>query len=148
MWCSKTNRQSVKRKTKETISTRPKGFGENTIFTCFRFKLERKKRLFERRMSLWAGIFCITLSKDLRTQTSHPADWHLHIPETCKICLAEKSLVCSWLHLRLKKKQKKNLFRHCSCHQFDSSFISLQWWQLCWQRNAWNCNEHRSIFNY
>lgn len=121
------------------------GFEENAIFTCFEFKLDKKNTLWQ--PSLSVGIFYITLSEDLRTQTSHPANWHLHIPETYKIWLAEESLVCSWLHLRQKKKNK-NLFCFYSCHQFDSSFISLQWWQLCWQRNAWNSNEHRSIFNH
>lgn len=59
------------------------GFEENAIFTCFEFKLDKKNTLLQ--PSLSAGIFYITLSDDLRTQTSHPANWHLHIPETYKI---------------------------------------------------------------
>lgn len=59
------------------------GFEENAIFTCFEFKLDKKNTLWQ--PSLSAGIFYITLSEDLRTQTSHPANWHLHIPETYKI---------------------------------------------------------------
>lgn len=87
---------------KETIRT--KGFGENTIFTCFGFKLNIKKdifiggRLYERGFSvslcqrIW-GLRQVILQ--IGTSISL---------KTYEICLAEKSLVCSWLHLREKKK--------------------------------------------
>lgn len=51
-------------------------------------------------------------------QTSHPADWHLHFLEKYKICLGLKSIVCSQLHPRQKKKTD-------SCFENRTSFTLL-----------------------
>lgn len=54
-------------------------------------------------------------------QTSHPADWHLHFLEKYKICLGLKSIVCSRLHPRQKRKKKKTDF----CFENRTNFTLL-----------------------
>lgn len=85
---------------KETIRT--KGFGENTIFTCFGYKWNIKKDIFRAGRHYERG-FCVLLCQRIwgLRQVILQIGTSISL-KTSEICLAEKSLVCSWLHLREK----------------------------------------------
>lgn len=112
---------TTERKTKETISTRPIVLKKIQSLPALGSNEKQKKTFRDGRRYGWgfSRLLCRRIW-GLR-QVILPIGTSISLKH--KICLAEKSLLCS--ASEAGKKPKKTLFRLCSCHQYDSSFYFL-----------------------